>query len=1798
MRKVCVLIALLFHCSAAFGLVITEIMYNQPPTAADPEGVLENLEFIELYNDKAGPEDLSGFKFTEGIHYVFTSELQGNGRPVASLGPREYLVLAKDAVAFEAHYGFAPFGQYEGQLSNSGDTIMLENDAGDPYDPVANTRDRIQGAEVINFRYNDSGKWPTACDGTGHTLCLINPFMDMDDADSWVPSPVKWGTPGASNGLTDEWVEETIFPAEQNWRYRKGNTAPPSTWKDQTYNDASWILDQAPIGYGDDWINTDLDDMQNTYASIYGRYTFDISNPSSFDSLVLSVRYDDGFVAYINGTEVCRDNVDGSPPAHDTLANGNHEATSFDEFDISAFVDELDAQDNVLAIEIHNTQLSSSDSTLDAMLIGRKVITGGGASTSLVINEAFFKNTTGTQFVEIFNNSGSSVNLSDYYISSDPSDLDAQPLSGSIPAYGFLSVVETAAFSLDLEFQDPPPEPPDVDYGTLRVFVTYIPGGNLDNAYVAAAETFSGRLANNWAEARMPDGGPNWFKSSNRTPGAANELGTHDVNRDIVINEIMYHPFREDNPYITEDDALYDRNLEYIELYNRGSTTVDLSGWRFSRGVEYNFPAGVSMTPGAYLVVASNPERIREVYGLSEAVTIGPYFGGLSNDGEKLRLRDVNNNIVDEVRYYDAGRWDKWADGLGSSLELIDPNQDNDFPGAWKASDESGKSEWTTVTYYGNHNEVRSGESEFHMFLMGKGEILLDNLEFSTSSSFSTNLIRGGGDFNSSSDYTSYWSRGGEAGNHIDTHWTNEDSYAGAGCLKIIASGRGDSHFNRLESDTSSGLSSTRYYVRYRARWLRGFNLFMTRTHGHNVARAAEIAVPENLGTPGAQNSAFQANQGPVYDFLNQEPAVPAPSQPVVVTVEIRDSDGVNSALLRYRNTGTTSSYSQATMNDSGTGSDEKAGDNVWTGVIPGHASNTVIEFYVAATDGDSNQTQHPPLTPAVAPSTVENDLAIYRVGDNVTPGGKALYRITLTHDGEDALDTRRTLSNHLVPCSFVLNESKIIYNCGFRLRGSPFIRRGGIGEDRRNGLRVRFPADDPLFGVMNEVNLDGSGHSNMHDRTAYYLERKVVAATPGVYQSWSWGRYVDVRYRAGSHAFNGMYDHLQKIDADYQDNWWGRNGDGYLHKVDDWFEFNDSGGFSNWQANMTYGRGSQGDNKEFWYRQNFKLRSREKEDDYSHLIHLCYALTNWSDAKLDSDIRSIMDVAQWSAILAPRYFIDDWDTLGARRGKNAYIYYPSPVMIPENPEDPESPQVLSQEQWCLIPWDSDLTFGNQGAQIEPGTQHFPEMTTLYSRPWAKRMLFANYEYLISDVVRSPVLAAWCNWMSSAVSGVSGTGLPGWCEGRATNIEGRIPNSDNYPFDILSPRGNPYVANTPTVMVEGQAPYTISIITLDEVDITHQLTWSGNDGLEWGYGPLALAEGLNEFAFRGYSRTGELVATKMFRVLYTDEDPPAITAIHPAEGVTIGGETVTITGTNLLEGLEVKLDDQVMTNVTWVSETEVQFVTPPHSAGNVTVSVVNPDGLPGFYEYFEYIPIPAPVITHVLPPLGHTGGGTRVQIRGHYFQQGAEVYFGSAQADTVVVHGLQEIEVIVPPHAAGPVDVRVRNVDDQDVVLDDGFRYVSDEAPRLLDVTPPEGPSAGGTTITISGEHFQQGAVVWVGSRLATNISFVSATELTCRTPLSHVGDTFVSVRVENPDSQFDWMPSAYRYVDGVKSCNSGDANGDGVVDLADGVAVLEQLFRNGSAVLCKQAADANDDGKMDIADAIVILSRLFPAVK
>jgi hypothetical protein len=140
---------------------------------------------------------------------------------------------------------------------------------------------------------------------------------------------------------------------------------------------------------------------------------------------------------------------------------------------------------------------------------------------------------------------------------------------------------------------------------------------------------------------------------------------------DVIINEIMYHP------PAGRDDG------QFIELHNRGTAEVDLSGWSFTKGVTYTFPA-TKLAPGGLLVVSQNPTTFRTTY--TNVEPLGPFTGRLKHSGERLELADASGQTVDSVKFADRAPWPVSPDGAGASLERLSPTAPSDEVGNWAAS--------------------------------------------------------------------------------------------------------------------------------------------------------------------------------------------------------------------------------------------------------------------------------------------------------------------------------------------------------------------------------------------------------------------------------------------------------------------------------------------------------------------------------------------------------------------------------------------------------------------------------------------------------------------------------------------------------------------------------------------------------------------------------------------------------------------------------------------------------------------------------------------------------------------------------------------------------------------------------------------------------------------------------------------------------------------------------------------------------------------------------------------------------
>ena len=259
---------------------------------------------------------------------------------------------------------------------------------------------------------------------------------------------------------------------------------------------------------------------------------------------------------------------------------------------------------------------------------------------------------------------------------------------------------------------------------------------------------------------------------------------------------------------------------------------------------------------------------------------------------------------------------------------------------------------------------------------------------------------------------------------------------------------------------------------------------------------------------------------------------------------------------------------------------------------------------------------------------------------------------------------------------------------------------------------------------------------------------------------------------------------------------------------------------------------------------------------------------------------------------------------------------------------------------------------------------------------------------------------------------------------------------------------------------------------------------------------------------------------------FTYAGTPTVTSVSPNSGSISGGTAVTITGTNFATGATVTFGGTAATNVVVVSSTSITATTPAHAAGAVTVVVTNTGGLNGsLTNGFTYVN--SPTVTSVSPNSGTTAGGTAVTITGTNFATGATVTFGGTAATNVVVVSSTSITATTPAHAAGAVTVAVTNTGGLNGSLANGFTYVG--TPTVASVSPNNGPTGGGTAVTIAGTNFAAGATVTFGGTAATNVVVVNSTSITATTPAHAVGA--VTVTVTNPGGLNGSLANGFTYV-------------------------------------------------------------------
>ena len=449
-----------------------------------------------------------------------------------------------------------------------------------------------------------------------------------------------------------------------------------TSWTAREFTPAApWPTGALGIGYEnqsaeyDSLLETNVrpQDACATCTSILIRIPFNVTDASAISQLTLQMKYDDGFVAYLNGQEVARRGVSGTP-GFDTVAADHPDTAALAYENIPIAATSLVTGQNVLAIRaINSSATASSDMLLLPQLVTGTVSSGDAAGVphaqignpSIAFGQIEFNPASGNQdeeFIELRNSSSAAADISLWTLTGGVTHTFA---AGTvIPAGGSLYV--TPSFT------------------AFRARTTGPRGGQglfVQGDYQGHLSSFGETI-----DLTARDGS---VVASITTPNVPS-----DAQRFLRITELQYHPA---GPTQAERNAGFDDGdlFEYAELHNiSDTTTLDLEGVQFTDGVSFTF-GQVSLPPGGYGVVVSNQLAFQARYGTTISV-FGEYVGNLANGGESVQLDDADGGSIHDFTFDDNGStWHPTTDGEGFSLVILAPlgNLDDWGDGAkWRPS--------------------------------------------------------------------------------------------------------------------------------------------------------------------------------------------------------------------------------------------------------------------------------------------------------------------------------------------------------------------------------------------------------------------------------------------------------------------------------------------------------------------------------------------------------------------------------------------------------------------------------------------------------------------------------------------------------------------------------------------------------------------------------------------------------------------------------------------------------------------------------------------------------------------------------------------------------------------------------------------------------------------------------------------------------------------------------------------------------------------------------------------------------
>ncbi len=309
-------------------ILITEFMASNDNTLDDGDG--NSSDWIELYNASTNDIDLTGWYLSDDaadpLQWAF---------PLVVIPSDGYLVVFASGQEDEDYVDSLGYLHTTFKLGASGENVILT---------------KPDGVTVAHSYLDYPAQEEDISYGLEQDSSSIYLIAEAESAKALIPS-----------------------------------SEPAIAWNTVSYDDSGWLSGSTGVGFDSgttygSMINLDTSDMFPGTLTCYIRVPFDVTDPSALSQLTLRMKYDDGFVAYINGTQVASANAPSSPSYSDQ-ANGEHTGTAYEDFTLSNPSTYLQAGENVLAIHALDYPTGTADLFIMPVLNGA---VGGELQTNSV----------------------------------------------------------------------------------------------------------------------------------------------------------------------------------------------------------------------------------------------------------------------------------------------------------------------------------------------------------------------------------------------------------------------------------------------------------------------------------------------------------------------------------------------------------------------------------------------------------------------------------------------------------------------------------------------------------------------------------------------------------------------------------------------------------------------------------------------------------------------------------------------------------------------------------------------------------------------------------------------------------------------------------------------------------------------------------------------------------------------------------------------------------------------------------------------------------------------------------------------------------------------------------------------------------------------------------------------------------------------------------------------------------------------------------------------------------------------